>query len=72
MANLQHASNDRTARVSAISNIADARSRRERVGEIADWVVGNIPCAAALQATESEKDHVATTYRAMIDAAISG
>lgn len=28
--------------------------------------------AAALQATESEKDRVATTYRAMIDAAIGG
>lgn len=48
MANLQHASNDRTALVSAISNIADARSRRERVCEIADWVVGNIPWSVAV------------------------
>ena len=48
MANLQHASNDRTARVSAISNIADARNRRDRVGEIVDWVVGNIPWSVAV------------------------
>lgn len=48
MANLQHASNDRTARVSAIANIADARSRRDRVSEIADWVVGNIPWSVAV------------------------
>ena len=48
MANLQHASSDRTAVVSAISNIADARRRRDRVGEIADWVVSNIPWSVAV------------------------
>lgn len=48
MANLQQTSHDRAIPVRAISNIADARSRRERVAEIADWVVENIPWSVAV------------------------
>lgn len=48
MTNLQQTSNDRAIPVRAISNIADARSRRERVAEMADWVVENISWPVAV------------------------
>ena len=48
MTNHRQTSQDRAIPVRAVSNIADARSRRERVAEIADWVVENVPWSVAV------------------------